>query len=103
MAVTNITSMSQFDKVLAENNKVFVDFSATWCGPCKMVAPIIHDIAEEMKDVTFIDVDVDANQDIAERFAVMSIPTLLVFENNEQVKSHIGFASKDMLLNLIKK
>ncbi|QHX35664.1 thioredoxin [Spiroplasma sp. TIUS-1] len=103
MAVTKVTSMSQFDKIISENEKVFVDFSAVWCGPCKMVSPIIHDIAEEMKDVKFIDVDVDANQDIAERFAIMSIPTMLVFENKEQVKSHIGFASKDMLLNLIKK
>lgn len=101
MAVTKITSMAQFEKEIAENDKVFIDFSAEWCGPCKMISPFIHELAEEIKGVKFIDVDVDANQDIAEKFAIMSIPTLIIFEKQQQKNSHIGFASKDMLKKFI--
>ncbi|WP_338983694.1 thioredoxin [Spiroplasma endosymbiont of Othius punctulatus] len=101
MAITNITSMSQFENEIAENNKVFVSFFATWCGPCKMVEPFIEEIAKETKDVKFIEIDVDINKDIAEKFAIMSIPTMIIFENKEAVRSHTGFASKDMLNKFI--
>lgn len=93
-----------FDKVLedAGEKPVLVDFYADWCGPCRMAAPVIHDLAERYDGKAIVaKVDVDAEGPLAQRFGVMSIPTVMVFKNREKVGSQIGFAGEQGYVNLI--
>lgn len=94
-----------FKKTLEEagDKPVFVDFYAEWCGPCKMAAPIVEELAGEYQDKAVIaKVDVDAEGDLAREYSVMSIPTVIVFKNGEPVGSPlIGFAGKDGYVNAI--
>ena len=90
--VTTITN-NDFTAV-AGAEYALVDFSATWCGPCRMVAPIVHELAEEYDDVTFFNCDVDENPDIAAQFGVESIPTILLFKNGTAVSKTVGFRPK---------
>lgn len=79
-----------------------VDFSATWCGPCQMLAPIVEEISEEYAGrVAFYNVDVDENSALAQRFGVVSIPFVALFKNGELVASQVGFAPKDALKKFI--
>lgn len=79
-----------------------VDFSATWCGPCQMLAPIVEEISEEYAGrVAFYNVDVDENPALAQRFGVVSIPFVALFKNGELVASQVGFAPKDALKKFI--
>lgn len=78
---------------------VLVDFWATWCGPCKMVAPIVNQIAEEYDGkLRVVKVDADDNPDIVERYGVMGIPTLMLFKNGEAVERITGYQAKDKIL-----
>lgn len=74
---------------------VLVDFYADWCGPCKMIAPILEEIAKEMTDVTIVKVDVDASGDIAAKYQVQSIPNLVIFKDGNAVDQIVGFTSKN--------
>lgn len=87
---------SNFDSVLAtKNTPVMVDFWATWCGPCRMVAPVIEQVAEEYEGRAIVGkVDVDECSDLAMRYGVMSIPTVMVFVNGQPVAKQIGAAPK---------
>lgn len=87
---------SNFDSVLAtKNTPVMVDFWATWCGPCRMVAPVIEQVAEEYEGRAIVGkVDVDECGDLAMRYGVMSIPTVMVFVNGQPVAKQIGAAPK---------
>ncbi len=92
MAVADI-NQDDFDKeVLQHKGVVFVDFHAEWCGPCKMTEPIIEDLAEnpKYKDVKFVKVDVDANQDLSGQYSVFSIPTFITFKDGEPVSQFAG-------------
>ena len=80
-----------------------VDFWATWCGPCRMVAPIIEELAAEMKGVTFAKIDVDENPDVAVGLKIASIPTLMLFKNGQAVERVIGVTPKEELKKLIDK
>ncbi len=83
---------------------VVVDFFATWCGPCRMLAPILEDVQEELKDQAQIfKVDVDENEKLARSFGIMSIPTIIVFVNGEMKDKRVGLMMKDELLALVKK
>lgn len=83
---------------------VVVDFFATWCGPCRMLAPILEDVQEELKDQAQIfKVDVDENEKLARSFGIMSIPTIIVFVNGEMKDKRVGWMMKDELLALVKK
>lgn len=83
---------------------VLADFWATWCGPCKMIAPVLEEIDEEMNDkLKIVKLDVDENQETAGKFGVMSIPTLLLFKDGEVVDQVVGFQPKEQLVELINK
>ena len=98
--ITSIDS-NEFREVI-KNGKVVIDLFATWCGPCKMLSPILDEISEEIKEIKFYKVDVDDNQDIAREYNVMSIPTILIFNNGELVNTIIGLKSKDYLVDQFK-
>ena len=82
-------------------DKTVVDFYATWCGPCKMFGPIFEEVSNE-NGINFVKLDVDKNSDIARRYGVMTIPTIILFENREEVRRHIGFMNKEELIEFIK-
>jgi len=95
---------ANFDSTLQEagDKPVLVDFFADWCGPCKMAAPIIEEMAGEYAGKAVIaKVDVDANNELAGRFGVMSIPTVIVFKNGEEVNRQTGFAGKQGFVSLL--
>ena len=93
---------SEFSNVIKSNKKVLVDCYAPWCGPCKMISPIIDMLSEEIKDVSFYKINVDNAQEMAVNYGIMSIPTLLIFENGEMKNRVVGFRSKGELEDLLK-
>ena len=98
MSVLALNENNFEEEVLKSNNKVLVDFYADWCGPCKMMSPIIDEIAEEMQGVKVGKVNVDNNQELAIKYDVMSIPTIIVFENGVQKKTFIGVTDKNEII-----
>ncbi|WP_243790617.1 thioredoxin [Saccharopolyspora gloriosae] len=91
------------DDVLGSDKPVLVDFWATWCGPCKMVAPVLEEIADENQGkITIAKLDIDKNPSIARDYQVMSVPTLLLFSNGEPVKQIVGAKPKAALLDDLK-
>ncbi len=98
-----INSTNEYDSLLKDNQSVFVDFYADWCGPCKMVGPLVEELSKEMTDVKFAKVNVDNLPDVAQRYGIMSIPTLLAFKNGELVGNIVGFQPKEALAQLANK
>ena len=91
------------EEVLKANGKILVDFYADWCGPCKMMAPIIEEIAEDVKETVKVGkVNVDNNQELAIKYDVMSIPTIMIFENGKAIKTFIGVTDKQEILDVLK-
>ena len=101
MAVINITSANFESEVLHSDKPVLLDFWATWCGPCRMLSPIVDEVAEERGDIKVGKVNVDEQPELAGQFDVMSIPTLLVFENGKLVKRAVGARPKSGVLILL--
>ncbi len=101
MAVITITNENFEAEVLHSTKSVLLDFWASWCGPCRMVSPIVDEIAEERTDVKVGKVNVDEQPELASRFGVMSIPTLLVFEQGQLVRQAVGARPKAAILELI--
>lgn len=101
--MSEIVSSSDFQsKVLDAQGKVLVDFFAAWCGPCRMVTPVLDEVAaEKAGEVTVVKVDIDQSPDIARRYGVMSVPTLALFENGEIVRQKVGAQPKQDILSLI--
>lgn len=85
-----IQNVEEFDALLKGEKDVLVDFFATWCGPCKMFAPTFDEFAEEHSEIECVKVDVDICRDIARRYGIMSIPTIILFKNGEPVKKNVG-------------
>lgn len=102
MAVLHLTKENFESEVLKSDKKVLVDFWATWCGPCQMVSHIIEELGEELTDVKVCKVDVDKEPEISIQYNIMSIPTLIVFENCEIANKTIGACTKDEILDLLK-
>ena len=101
MSVMHLTKESFESEVLASEIPVLVDFYATWCGPCMMVAPIVEEIAAENPHIKNCKVDVDAEPEIARDFQIMSIPTLLVFKDGELTAKAVGARSKEQILEML--
>jgi thioredoxin 1 len=97
-----VKDAADYDAILKNNHSVFVDFYADWCGPCKMLGPVVEQLADENRDVTFIKVNVDQCPDVAERYGFMSIPTLISFKDGVQAAATVGFQPKEELLKLVK-
>lgn len=102
MSVVVITESNFEQEVLKSDKPVLLDFWAVWCGPCKMLSPLVDQIAEETDEIKVGKVNVDDEQELAARFGIMSIPTLLVFKNGKVVNKSIGFIPKEKILELVK-
>ncbi|ALJ04253.1 thioredoxin [Pseudalgibacter alginicilyticus] len=94
--------MSKFLEIINQDTPVLVDFFAEWCGPCKMMSPILKDVKDNLKErVTIIKIDVDKNQDLASKYQVRGVPTMLLFKNGKQVWRQSGVVQKNDLINII--
>ena len=102
MAVITLTTENFEEEVLKSEQPVLVDFWAVWCGPCKMLSPVVDQIAEETQGVKFGKLNIDDEMDIAEKYGIMSIPTLMLFKNGEPVNQLVGVQPKSVIENLLK-
>ena len=103
MGLIEVTKETFDFEVLQSDQLVIVDFWATWCTPCRMLTPILEEVAEEHPEFKICKINVDEAQEIAERYGVMSLPILIFFENGEIVDESIGLISKEQLLELLPK
>lgn len=101
MSVRNITKDNFEAEVINADKVVLLDFFASWCGPCRMVSPIIDEIAEENEEIIVGKVDVDKESELASRFQVYSIPTLVVLKNGQVLTQATGARSKDQILKML--
>ena len=101
MAVVNITNANFKEEVLDSDKKVLVDFWAPWCGPCRMVSPIVDEIAEENAAIKVAKINIDEQPQLASQYGVMSIPTLMVFNNGEVVDKAVGARNKAFILQML--
>lgn len=101
MAAIIITKENFDSEVLKAEGTVLVDFWATWCGPCRMLSPIVDEVASEHPDVKVGKINVDEQPELAQQFGIMSIPTLLVFKNGEKVQESVGLIPKEKVEALL--
>ena len=101
MSVIKLTKDNFSAEVMESDKKVLIDFYADWCGPCRMVSPIIDEIAEERDDIKVGKVNVDSEPELAEKFGVFSIPSLVVMENGKIVNQALGARPKEMILAML--
>ena len=98
MSALNINKNNFVEEVVNSEKPVLVDFWASWCGPCRMVIPVVEKIAEEYPEYKVVKVNVDEEQELASQFGVMSIPTLMVVKNGEVVNKSVGAKNKKQIL-----
>ena len=101
MSLLHVTKQTFENEVLNSDKPVLVDFFATWCGPCRMVGPILEEIAEEREDIKIVKIDVDQEPELAAQYGVSSIPTLFVIENGQVKNQAMGAMPKAQILNLL--
>lgn len=101
MAIVTLTKDNFDQEVLQSNQPVLVDFWASWCGPCRMLSPIVDQVAEEQTEIKVGKINVDEQQELAERFRIMTIPTLIVFKNGEKAASSVGVQAKQDIIAMI--
>lgn len=103
MSVLTITESNFTKEVLEAKKTVLIDFYADWCGPCKMMSPIIDEIAEELGENAIVGkINVDNNQELAIKYDVMTIPTIMIFKNGQMDKSFVGVREKTEIINAMK-
>ena len=102
--MAQIINTSQFRGSVEENQGVVVvDFFATWCGPCKMLAPVFEQAGEEMKnDATFLKVDIDQSLELAQQFRISTVPTMMIFKDGKPVETLVGFMPKERIVQKVK-
>ena len=102
--MAKIINTSQFrESVEGKQGVVVVDFFATWCGPCKMLAPVFEQAGEEMKnEATFLKVDIDQSLEIAQQFKISTVPTMMIFKDGKAVESLVGFMPKERIVQSVK-
>lgn len=101
MSALNINKNNFVEEVMNSEKPVLVDFWASWCGPCRMVIPVVEKIAEEYPEYKVVKVNVDEEQELAAQFGVMSIPTLMVVKNGEVVSKSVGAKNKQQILAML--
>ena len=98
-----VINAKEFDEVIKSKKVVLVDFFATWCGPCRMLTPVLEEVLEESKgEFDIVKVDVDESYDLAKKFGVMSVPTMIIFQDGVEADKMIGYRQKDDILEEIK-
>jgi len=95
--VQHVSEVDFNEVVLNYEGVVLVDFWATWCGPCKMIAPVVEEVSNEVSNARFVKIDVDENENLANKYQISSIPTLMIFKNGTPVDTLVGFMPKDSL------
>lgn len=103
MAVIHLKKDTFESEVMQYEGKVLVDFWASWCGPCKMIGPVIEELGNELTDIKVTKVNVDEEPELAGRYNVMSIPTLMIFENGKPAGTSVGVKSKNEILKMLGK
>ena len=101
MAAININHNNFHNEVMNSERKVLLDFWAPWCGPCRMVVPMVEEIAKERPDIKVAKINVDENPELATRFGIMSIPTLVVMENGKIINQAMGARPKNAILAML--
>lgn len=101
MAVNVLTTAEFDEKILTAKGVALIDMYATWCGPCKMLGPIVDQVSEEIPEVSFYKMDIDEETDIVMQYKIMNVPTLLVFKDGELVDKSIGVIGKEEIKKLV--
>ena len=91
----------KFDELLKGDKPVVCDFFATWCGPCKMLAPVMEEVSKEFENAVFVKVDIDENFELSRRYGIMSIPLVAIFKNGELIEKSLGFIPKEEMKEFI--
>lgn len=100
-SIIHVTSENFEKEILQSDKRVLIDFWATWCGPCQMIAPVIEQFAEEHPEYAVGKINIDEQNELAMKYDIMSIPTLLVLDNGKEVNRSEGFIPGDMILKLV--
>ena len=102
MAVIEIKKENFEKEVLNSDKRVLVDFWASWCGPCRMLMPVVHEVADEQNDFKVASINIDEQEELAIKYNVMTIPTLMVFENGKVINKSVGVIPKPAIYDLVK-
>lgn len=102
MSIINLTKDSYHNEVMETEKVVVIDFWATWCGPCKMMAPVVEEVAKDYPDVKVCKVNVDEEPELSNAFKIVSIPTIVVIKNGEIIDSVVGYGPKEDIEKIIK-
>ena len=102
MSIIEVNKDNFEEEILKSDKKVLADFNADWCGPCKMLKPILDAVAKENDDVKIVSINIDDEDELAEKYNIISIPCLVLFENGKETKRNVGLISKSDVESIIK-
>ena len=101
MALIEVNKDNFAKEVLEKKGKILADFNANWCGPCKMLKPILEEISASNDSVEIVSINIDESEELAEKYNIFSIPCLILFENGKEIKRNVGLASKSEIEKII--